>query len=51
MIMLYSKPFSTKCFTILNGTGVRVPKKYPFAMIAVKMNFNKKCSVLAHLHA
>ena len=50
-LITLSKPFSTKCFTILNGTGVRVPKKYPFAMIAVKMNFNKKCSVLAHLHA
>ena len=50
-LVTLSKPFSTKCFTILNGTGARVPKKYPYAMIAVRMNFTKKCSVLAHLHA
>jgi len=36
-----SKPFQTTQFTVLNQSGKRVPKKYPHAMIAVKLCFEK----------
>ena len=45
-----SNPYGTKAFTVLNGDGTRVPKKYPYAMIAVKLDFRVKCSALSHLH-
>ena len=44
-----SKPFCTKAFTTLNNSGKKVPKKYPFSMLAVKLCFKNTPSLLQHL--
>ena len=44
-----SKPYCTKAFTVLNNSGKKIPKKYPFPMIAVKLCFRKTPSLLQHL--
>ena len=44
-----SKPFCTKAFTVLNNSGKRIPKKYPFSMLAVKLSFKENSSLLKHL--
>jgi hypothetical protein len=44
-----SKPFCTKAFSVLNNSGKRVPKKYPYSMLAVKLSFKEKSSLLKHL--
>jgi len=44
-----SKPFCTNTFTILNNSGKRIPKKYPYSMLAVKLSFKKSSSLLKHL--
>ena len=36
-----SEPFQTNQFTVLNNSGKRIPKKYPHAMIAVKLGIEK----------
>ena len=45
-----SKPFQTTQFTVLNQSGKRVPKKYPHAMIAVKLCFETLPDTLSFLH-
>ena len=47
-----SKPFQTDHFTVLNQSGRRVPRirKYPHAMIAVKLCFQNVPSTLSYLH-
>ena len=45
-----SKPFQTTQFTVLNQSGKRVPKKYPHAMIAVKLCFETLPNTLKFLH-
>ena len=49
-LLVLSKPYGTKAFTVLNGAENRVPKKYPYAMIAVQLDFAVQSSALAHLH-
>ena len=44
-----SKPFCAKAFTVLNNSGKKVSKKYPFSMIAVKLSFKNTSSILQHL--
>ena len=44
-----SKPFCTKAFTVLNNSGKRIPKKYPYSMLAVKLSFKKTSSLLEYL--
>ena len=46
-----SKPFQTHQFTVLNNSGKRIPKKYPHAMIAVKLCFETVPNTLSYLHA
>jgi len=41
-----SKPFQIHQFSVLNQSGKRVPKKYPHAMIAVKLCFDSTPSTL-----
>ena len=45
-----SKPFQTTQFTVINQSGKRIPKKYPHAMIAVKLCFEKPPNTLSYLH-
>ena len=45
-----SKPFQTTQFTVINQSGKRIPKKYPHAMIAVKLCFEKAPNTLSYLH-
>ena len=45
-----SKPFQTNQFSVLNNSGQRVPKKYPHAMIAVKLCFANTTNTLTYLH-
>ena len=45
-----SKPFQANQFSVLNQSGKRVPKKYPHAMIAVKLCFDSTPSTLQFLH-
>ena len=45
-----SKPFQNDHFTVLNHSGRRVPIKYPHAMIAVKLCFEKAPNTLSYLH-
>ena len=44
-----SKPYCTRAFSVLRNSGERVPKKYPFSMIAVKLSFKDTSSLLQHL--
>ena len=46
-----SEPFQTNQFTVLNNSGKRIPKKYPHAMIAVKLCFQTVPNTLSYLHA
>ena len=50
-LMEISKPFQATQFTVLNQSGKRVPKKYPHAMIAVKVCFELVPNTLTYLHA
>ena len=45
-----SKPFQTTQFTVLSQSGKRIPKKYPHAMIAVKLCFEEVPNTLSYLH-
>ena len=45
-----SKPFQATQFTVLNNSGKRIPKKYPYAMIAVKLCFENMPNTLSYLH-
>jgi len=49
-LMELSKPFQTTQFTVINQSGKRIPKKYPHAMIAVKLCFEKAPNTLSYLH-
>ena len=49
-LMEISKPFQATQFTILNQSGKRIPKKYPHAMIAVKLCFKITPNSLSYLH-
>jgi hypothetical protein len=44
-----SEPYNHKVFSILNGEGKRVPKKYPHSMIAVKLSFASTSNLLKHI--
>ena len=50
-LMEISKPFQATQFSVLNQSGKRVPKKYPHAMIAVKVCFESVPNTLTYLHA
>jgi hypothetical protein len=50
-LMEISKPFQATQFSVLNQSGKRVPKKYPHAMIAVKICFESVPNTLTYLHA
>ena len=45
-----SKPFQATQFTALNNSRKRIPKKYPHAMIAVKLCFEHLPNTLSYLH-
>ena len=45
-----SKPFQKTQFSVLNQSGKRIPKKYPHAMIAVKLCFESVPNTLSFLH-
>ena len=45
-----STPFQTTQFTVLNQSGKRIPKKFPHAMIAVKLCFESIPNTLSYLH-
>ena len=49
-LMEISKPFQATQFTVLNQSGKRIPKKYPHAMIAVKLCFENVPNTLTYLH-
>jgi len=49
-LMVLANPYDSKVITVLNNSGKRVPKRYPHAIIAVKMNFYAPNSNLSHLH-
>ena len=49
-LMVLANPFDTKAFTVLNASGKRIPKKYPHAMLAVKLQFSQPCLALKYLH-
>ena len=44
-----AQPFDSTVFTVLNNQGRCVQKKYPFAMLAVKLNFNCPFKTLNYL--
>ena len=49
-LMIVAKPFSGRAISVLNARGKRIPKKYPYAMAAVKMDFTSKSMALKQLH-
>jgi hypothetical protein len=46
-----AKPFDSTIFTVLNNQGRCVQKKYPFAMLAVKVNFTIPFKTLKYLYS
>ena len=44
-----SEPYNHKVFSVLNGQGKRIPKKYPYSMIAVKLSFASTSNLLEHI--
>ena len=48
-LMVISRPFDNQHFSVLNQSGKRIPKKYPYTMIAAKLSFSKNNSLLRHL--
>ena len=50
-LMVISLPFDVRTFTVLNPSGKKIPKKFPHAMLAVKLQFSKPGSLLKYLHA
>ena len=49
-LIIVAKPFSGRAISVLNARGKRIPKKYPYAMAAVKMDFTSKSMALKQLH-
>jgi len=49
-LMEISKPYQGTQFTVLNQSGKKVPKKYPYSMIAVKLQFTTIPGTLNYLH-
>ena len=49
-LMEISAPYDHRVFSILNNRGKRIPKKYPYSMIAVKLQFSSVFQILKHLH-
>ena len=49
-LVVVAKPFSGKAISVLNAQGKRIPKKYPYAMLAVKLDFTSKSMILQQLH-
>ena len=49
-LVVVAKPFSGKAISVLNAQGKRIPKKYPYAMVAVKLDFTSKSMILQQLH-
>ena len=45
-----SKPFQATQFTVLKNSGKRIPKKYPHAMIAVKLRFENMPNTWSYFH-
>ena len=48
-VICIAKPYDSTVFTILNNQGNCVLKKYPFAMLAVKLNFTIPFKTLKYL--
>ena len=46
-----SKPFQANQFSVLSQSGKRIPKKYPYTMIAVKLQFENIPNTLSFLHS
>ena len=46
-----SKPFQATQFTVLNHFGEQISKKYPHAMLAVKLCFETVPNTLSDLHS
>ena len=44
-----STPYDHRTFSILNGEGRRVPKKYPHSMLAVRLSFASTSALLQHI--
>ena len=49
-LIVLAEPFDTKNFSVLNASGKRIPKKFPHAMLAVKLQFSQPCLSLKYLH-
>ena len=49
-LIVLAGPYDSKVVTVLSNSGKRVPKIYPHAIIAVKMNFFAPNSNLSFLH-
>ena len=49
-LIVLAGPYDSKVVTVLSNSGKRVPKIYPHAIIAVKMNFYAPNSNLSFLH-
>ena len=48
-LQVLAAPFDHTVFTVLNNEGKCIPKRYPFAMIAVKLDFYPPCTALNKL--
>ena len=49
-LMVVTQLYSGKAFSVLNAQGKRIPKKFPHAMLAVKLNFAFESKTLKQLH-
>ena len=49
-LIVLAEPFDTKNFSVLNASGKRIPKKFPHAMLAVKLQFSQPCLSLKYLY-
>ena len=43
--MVVSLPYDARTFTVLNPSGKNIPKKFPHAMLSVKLQFFKPGSL------
>ena len=50
-LMVVSLPYDDRTFTVFYPSGKKIPKKFPHAMLAVKLQFSKPGSLLKYLHA
>ena len=49
-IMVLSRPYDSTVFTVLSNKGQKKQKKYPFSMLAVKLDFDHPCKALHSLY-